>query len=442
MANAPSLSVPIRAYAPAGFSHSTTVVEAPSLSLPIRADAPAGSSLSTTGAEAPSLSLPNRADALAGSSHSTTVAEAPSLSLPISHDDPAGSFHSTTSIRDHVALAVSGDSVRRVYPISKPEPELSLQCTIGSGPAPTSVRAVLDTGAGFNYWCGSPHCLELRDCPEFTVQLADDSSSVVRKKATCLVTLHMVDGKPAHSHMIDLYVIDTPSLEPVVLLGRAAVREYGLHTAPGRVYLANGCTLVDHNRNRDSVRIISDVGSHDVESVLDWVIDRGWQRLQRAAAGYQFRLRVLQRDEPKDTVEQTHTFEIRVPRPTTTVQELEPDKLRSVIRQVEGAARGHLARQSRVNQQCATKLVQEYMSKGFWQSSSEEECRRLCAHLPTPVFMIDGGDSGRKARLVCNFIPVNAELPPCVVTRCPVLTWLQGLYRCHHLIVSCSACIL
>jgi hypothetical protein len=215
---------------------------------------------------------------------------------------------------------------------------------------------------------------------------------------------------------IDLFLFEgaNSAHDCFVLLGRSALREFGVHTGPGLVYLKDGPVLLDHNRVHASVRSVCSPSSPDVERVLSWLVEKGWERLIRASGEYQFRLRPLRGDELRDTPEQTHTFEVHIPRPRTHVRDIPSAALDSLIRKTESAARGHLSHQSVANQLKATELIDEYVELQFWRPSTADECRRLSAHQPTPVFLIGGeGDpNGRKARLVCNFRPANKELPP------------------------------
>ena len=302
------------------------------------------------------------------------------------------------------------------------KPELALPCTVSfyGNPLPSiSGLAVIDTAAGFSYISLSDSLrkkIPVQEIPPFRVGLADDSTAIIRHRASVNLSILCTDGNPAISDLLEVFVFSSsnPDHECFLLLGRSSLRQFQIHTGPGLVYLKDGAVLLNHNRVHESVRSVTAPNSPDVNRIVDWLCKKSWEPLVRASSDYGFRLRPLLSSEIKDTPEQTHAFEIRIPRPSQSTRSLDPLILTNYIHDVESAARGHLARQTSKNQAKAAELIQEYVDLSFWVPSSEAECRQASAHLPTPVFLIggDGDSSQRKPRLVCNFKPANKLLPP------------------------------
>ena len=391
---------------------------------------PPSSSLPPSNSNRPSIprptsthSIPTNSDSVPGSSSDSAADK--SIPVPASPDQDHFQANPSAYPSDRVSYVFTKsktDRISQVTAASRPEPELALPCTVtfnGSSFLSISATAVVDTAAGFSYISLSESLrakISTRSIPPFRVGLADDSSAIIRHRANVQISIPSEEGKPAITDSLDVFLFSSPNPdhECFLLLGRSSLRKFQIYTGPGLVYLRNGAVLLNHNRAHESVRSVSTPASPDVERIIDWLCNKGWEHLIRASNDYEFRLRPLLAGELKDTPEQTHAFDIRIPQPSQSSRSMDPDILSKYIREVESAARGHLSRQSSRNKEKAGELIREYVDLQFWIPSTESECRKVSAHLPTPVFLIggDGDSSGRKPRLVCNFRPANKLLPP------------------------------
>lgn len=298
------------------------------------------------------------------------------------------------------------------YAARKPEPEMLVPCVLGDDSFSFAADGLIDTGAGWNYLSIDESIrsqLQLIPCQPFPVEMADDSCVTIAQKVRLDVKLQGVEGCAAAS--IELYVFPDGSArrKAFVLLGRAAHREFGIHTSPGCAYIPTATPTCILFGSRDTARSASNCETASPDRILEWLVGQSWGRLNRAGLGYEFRLKELAAGDTRDVPEQTHCLQIRIPPPKTKLASA--DLLRIVL-EVEASARGHMSRQSATAQAKASELIQGYVTQKFWRQSSREECARVSAHRPTPVFLIGGEGCGRKPRLVCDFRALNKELPP------------------------------
>ena len=282
------------------------------------------------------------------------------------------------------------------------EPELRIAAIIDR----TEVNVLVDTGAGWCYavipqteqlgWQTSP-------CQPFTVELADGSHTVVQEKAVVNVSLLTVTGKVAAVAPVDLFLFRDRTAACSIILGRHGLRLFNIHTAPGVAYIPDVGLLA--NTNVVPVAAVTELpvsSEPTIDELLQWTVAKGWVPLTRAS-GYEFRLRLLAADEPKDTDEQTHVFELALPRSRVSGQ-LDVAELH---RDASSAAKGHVRRLEKTLRATSNQLMDEYVKLGFWRETSVAEAMAVSAHRPTPVFLVNP----EKPRLVCDFVGVNDMLP-------------------------------
>lgn len=293
---------------------------------------------------------------------------------------------------------------------------------------------LVDTGAGLCYL--SPHehdykRLHLTRGKRVRVQVADGREVLLDQH--CLVKLDLYDtfGKLAVSRELDLLVFPPCPSSSTIILGRTGIRAFGLYTGPGIVF-TDVSVLVDHNSIKDDVReiqVASEIGA--TQRILDDVVREGWSPLIRAHA-YECRLRPMGEAERRDTVEQTHVFEIGVPAPQLT--HLDAD---SIIRDVCSAAAAHGRRVSENLRQKSDAILDDYLARGFWAEASPEECRSVSLFgIPTPIFVVYDKSSGQKPRIVCDFQVLNTTIPPAGNDNSQPCFILAALRMCAPEVVS------
>ena len=279
----------------------------------------------------------------------------------------------------------------------------------------------IDSGAGLDYLCLSNASRDelrtsgsIRNVEPFAVAQADGSHANVSEYVDARVTLFPADNRwlPIAVRDIRLYLLDSPGhSKPGILLGRSAIAQFDLLISKNGVMLSNGTHLMETRHCHSDRSVLFDcvklaVHCTPVLPILDRLVAAGWSPLVRSPA-YSIRLRQLLPSEPKDHSSQTHLFEIRVPKPTTGV-----DQSDSCIAQLSARVKGSFLGMSLSKRDTHKELTLNYEKLGWWKRTTIEECRRKSSFTPAPCFLIGGGiQSTKKPRVVVDFRPLNDTLP-------------------------------
>ena len=271
----------------------------------------------------------------------------------------------------------------------------------------------VDSGAGFNYIIATPALLnQIRHLTQktdesFSVLLANNTMVTVEKMIRAQVSLYGVEHPDLSiaSMMTLFYILPSQGHEsPQILLGRESIADFDLTITKAGVSINGSMLMETAESGKICIRSVQNQVPQDpISTVLTNVTARGWVPLMRSPE-YAVRLTELPLDEPRDHAEQTHAFEVRIPK-STSIQDQSPP----VVQGVEGQTKAMLHKLPFSKRETQKELVNNYVKLGWWEVNTPDECKRISRFSPVSVFMVSS--SLRKPRLVVNFKPVNSLLP-------------------------------
>jgi len=278
----------------------------------------------------------------------------------------------------------------------------------------------VDSGAGLDYLCLSQvtrNALRasgaIRDIEPFGVSQANGSVETVREYVDTVIRLYPADSRycPIGVNSIRLFLLGiSDGSEMSVLLGRNAIARFDLVISKHGVCDSAGIPLMETALTEryklfDSVKM-SEISPDFSDLVLKQLVSQDWCPLQRSPS-YEIRLRNVTRYDKKDHPDQTHLFEVKVPKPSEKV-----DQSEIYVRELESRVRESYRKMSPTKQSIHRELTVNYENLGWWKRATVDECRKHSSFTPAPCFLIGGGViSTKKPRIVVDFRPLNETIP-------------------------------
>jgi hypothetical protein len=288
---------------------------------------------------------------------------------------------------------------------SNPMPELKLNLFAKGHVFP----AILDSGAGFNYFIGKVPQGFWLDSTHNTVSLADGTLRQIKYLVWLkpnLVSLNT--NKTIDLPMALFRVLDTNSVSSSVIIGRNTMSDWNINIFGAHVaFIGKECiseslpkSATDYNVYLNQVSdsglvriILSDEDREYFIMMLDNIAKKSWVPVQ-FCPGFKFRLRRASKSDLFDSPDQLFIPEVMIPDITDHNTSVQKSYAIPFFNKLDSESK-----------QVYTDLVNKYVNSSWWEPSVKPGVNELPA---ANVFMIKKNE---KSRLVVDFRQLNSVLP-------------------------------